>query len=154
MRRRCGVTIGLLLLLGLSACAAPDGPDAETVQEWQDWMDEWSDGQGDDALVAFSGMPSIGAPLDEAGEGGISSTFDTPRDVTAVEFSCIGAETMSIDVTLSSATEALARLTEDLPCADSPHLLDETLDAATGVRARGFAASGLGAWAVVVRTGS
>lgn len=154
MRRRCGVTIGQLLLLGLSACAAPDGPDSETVQEWQDWMDERHHGQGVDVVATFSGLPSTDVPLGEAGEEGVSSTFDVPRSVTAMEFSCIGAEKMGVDVTLSSERGATTRRTEDLACADSPHLLDETLDAATGVRARGFAASGLGAWAVVVRTGS
>lgn len=148
MRRWQTVALGALLVMGLTGCAAP-AVDPDAVQEW---LQQQESVEVPGALGSMSAQAS--EATDVTGENGITLTFDAPKGITEIVFSCFGPEKMDLDVTTSSPdTETeLSRgiRTEDLVCADSPHTIERVQDDVTKVMVDGLSADGQGAWSAFV----
>lgn len=147
MKRMTGVIVGVAAIAVLSGCAAePTPPDPEKVSEW---MAQW---EGKDTLGTVAVLSGASGVADEdASEGIISVDFEAPTTVAELEFSCFGAETMSVQIWLSGDERTTAVRTEGLVCADSPHRLDDTADGATKLSVNAYDGHAFGAWALVAR---
>lgn len=147
MSRWHAVTLGVVLVLGLSGCTAASDVDPDEVQNW---LAQWDDAPaGEDSLAVLGGLAAREA--DTGGGEGVTATFESPVEVADLEFSCFGPDTMSVEVTITATDATQTVRTEDLSCADSPHTLDQTLPAVTMVTADGIDPDGVGGWGVVVR---
>lgn len=144
---RRGATLGLLLVVGVSGCAAPPAGDPDAVQEW---LTDQNEREAPGALATLSGLAS---EHDPAGEGGIGVTFDQPARITELVFSCFGAEAMSAAVTISmEGPETLTHSinTDNLTCADGPHVLEQVRDDVTSILIDGSSVDHQGAWSTTV----
>jgi hypothetical protein len=144
MKRRAGIAAALLLVVALAGCASDESPDPDAVDEW---LQQQTDADTPGGLASFSGRGSeSGGDPDE----GIRVGFEEPVSVTGADFSCFGAETMSVEIEVAGASRAISTRTDDLLCSDSPHQLPAEMEDVGSVRGTGYGSTE-GAWSLVVR---
>ncbi|MFB7249130.1 hypothetical protein [Microbacterium sp. NPDC056234] len=147
MKRLLSLLVIAVLGAGLTGCkSVPQPPDPDAVSEWIQEQSA-SDRPG---LATMAGAPRNASGPTTEGEESITVDFASATSVTGVEFSCFGEESMSVAFELRGAAETRSTGSDDLVCADSPHLLPEALDGVIGVSVSGTSEHGSGAWSVVV----
>lgn len=147
MKRLLPVIAISVLGLGLVACqSASPQPGADEVSTW---LQGQTAADRPDALAAMSGGATVDSERSDEGTG-IAVDFESEERVTGIEFSCFGEEKMSVAVELRGATQTRSDGTDDLVCADSPHMLPDPFEGAIRVSAVGMSERGVGAWSVVV----
>ncbi|WP_230101698.1 hypothetical protein [Microbacterium sp. Bi121] len=132
--------------IALSGCTAQHS-QSDTSEEVQQWLDDL-DIDGGDVLTSFRG----GAALDWGDLDAIHVAFadDIDASVSHADVYCFGEDRVSVEVRLEGATSATTLREEDVPCDESPHTIDLTMDGVSAVGASAISLEGAAGWAVAV----
>ncbi|MFE6736467.1 hypothetical protein [Microbacterium sp. NPDC057650] len=139
------IAAGACALAGCAAFAPPPPDDAEV----QEWMQQQSDDAG--ANVGMMASSAGSAPASD--EEGVTLAFESPTDVTSIEFSCFGDDEMSVTVSVLSGDQGGSTGIENLRCDESPHRLEKSIPTSDldSISANASSTHGYGAWSVVLR---
>jgi len=124
MFRRDASTIATVaIVLALVGCSDAPAPDPETEAAIQTWS-------ADLEASLPNGVSTIGgsASFDDEPTEGTRIDFETPASFDRLEFSCFGDGTMDLAVTAVATDGTTGSRIEELPCDESPHVLDRALN--------------------------
>lgn len=150
MKKTSGAVVVAIAALALTGCSASQSTDDGAVQPWLERAESTA---GAAQLSGLAVKPDDQRTLDGAIAAGqaVRMDFESPQDVTSVQFECFGAETMDAGVYYESGSGQVGTGATDVRCADGPITIDVGREPLSAIAADGTNAEGLGAWSVTVR---
>ncbi|GAA2897609.1 hypothetical protein [Microbacterium esteraromaticum] len=151
MKKTSAAVVVAIAALALTGCSASQSTDDGAVQRWLEERAESTAGAAQ--LSGLAVKPDDQRTLDGAIAAGqaVRIDFESPQDVTSVQFECFGAETMDAGVYYESGSGQVGTGATDVRCADGPITIDVGREPLSAIAADGTNAEGLGAWSVTVR---
>lgn len=151
--RRILPTLALVMLAGatLAGCTAePPIPDNAEVQAWAAEAQQRS-ADAPDALAMAAGATGPEATNQEATAEGAGTIIDfaEPVHVDNVVLTCFGEGTVTIALTVTSATKTMSLGDNVVSCADGDHVVDfsgSNIGPATKLEVNDVGASQIGYW--------